>query len=92
MGPADEHLPFDAAFDAAFADLARCRAAYEDDPRDPGAYRRLADARAALDDARRRMNAERERLGLRPRRIAGRSRSGVDEPVRHEWQTIQGEG
>lgn len=89
-------LPLDDEFDAAFDHLSACRIAYDDDPRDPERFRRLADARAALDDARVRMNAERERLGLAPRQVnlppAPHVDIDADRGPRHEWQTIQGEG
>ena len=95
MGTSDD-LPLDAAFDAAFDHLSACRIAYEDDPRDPERFRRLADARAALEDARVRMNGERERLGLAPRKVTLPPMPHVaidqDRGTRHEWQTIQGEG
>lgn len=92
MGTSDDRRPLDPAFDAAFTHLAGCRVAYEEHPRDLAAYRRLADARAALDDARSGMRAARARLGLDRRRVATPAVPPEGEPVRHGWQTIHGEG
>lgn len=92
MAEPDDRLPFDAAFDAAFAHLSTCRQAYEDDPRDPARYQQLADARIALDEARARMNDERIRLGLEPRQVHLPPMPHVDSDGREFWQTIHGEG
>lgn len=54
----------DQAFDSAFAELSECRAAYEDDPRNPERIAALGEARIRLEDARKAMRAERTRLGL----------------------------
>jgi len=85
-------MPFDEAFDAAFAHLAQCRLAYEKNPRDPSRLAALGAARAALEDARVDMNIERERLGLAPRQVKLPPMPHVDSVGREAWQTIQGEG
>jgi hypothetical protein len=91
MGTDPDRLPFDAAFDAAFAHLSQCRVAYEHDPRDPARFAALGAARAALEDARVQMNAERNRLGLAPREVKLPPGPHADAEDRETWQGTYGD-
>lgn len=91
MGTEPDHLPFDAAFDAAFTHLSTCRVSYEDDPRDPARFAALGAARASLEDARTEMNAERERLGLHPRHVHVPPMPHADTDGQSTWQGTYGD-
>ncbi len=91
MGTDPDRLPFDAAFDSAFAHLSACRVAYEDDPRDPARFAALGAAREALEEARVRMNTERERLGLQPRKVHIPPAPHADSDGREDWQGTYGD-
>lgn len=84
----DTRLPFDQAFDDAFAHLSECRVAYEEDPRDPKRIAALGAARVALDEARVHMRAERRRLGLEPREVKLPPMPKVDSDGLDDWQGI----
>ena len=86
-------MHLDEQFDEAFGHLSECRVAYEDDPRDPELFTRLAAARIALEDARKEMEDERTRLGLEPPKWAIRNKpqANVDGlQIRGLWSSIQG--
>lgn len=90
--PPFERTPFDDAFDEAFSHLAECRIAYEDSPRDPDVVDSLAAARDRLEEARKVMEAERDRLGLTPRRLPPSPVVKIEGESMHLWQSIQQEG
>ncbi|MCP3933993.1 MAG: hypothetical protein GY708_01325 [Actinomycetia bacterium] len=88
----EDRTPFDLAFDDALTHLAGCRMAYDDDPRDPERVTALAAARDRLEEARKAMNAERDRLGLSPRKLPESAVRKIEGEPMHLWQAIQQEG
>ena len=89
MAEPTDRIPFDDAFDEAFAHLMKCRQAYEDNPRDPQAFANLGAARATLEDARTKMADERRRLGLKEREVHVPPPLLTDSEPFENWQGIQ---
>ena len=76
--PDDRSVKLTRRFDAAFRELTKARAEYEDHPRDPQRIAALGTLRIRLDDARAAMVDERRRLGLdAPQRLVP---APVDRP------------
>ena len=78
-----------AEFDAAFAELAAARIAYEDDPRDPDRIARLGAARDRLEAARTAIDAVRAEMGEVSSENPERPFSKVDGEGMGLWQSIQ---
>lgn len=78
----------DDTFEEALSHLARCRMAYEDDPRDPNRVDALGAARIRLDDARAAMSVERERLLRTPVPQPPRSPRRTDSEPLKLWQGV----